>query len=948
MKRHLQITIATIFALLSVGFVHAQEENALDKKGQYADQALDIIDAFKNGYTTPMRIVGSKGNASVDIGIDTVRYVRKGKNEVSLDAHINLQIPFAIEDGKESTKINFKGTGLPLAGGGSSKIYMETNLPPLVLLEEKISLRFIADENTFVTFGCDGIEEIGLNGEFIFDPKFIEPAENNTNDTVKASFQTVVADWDDLLFKVDFNGPFKISGGGDFVFVIEDVVVDFSTQSNVAGFTFPIGYKTAFPDNDVNLWTGFAIKKIAVTPPSEITELGGESRPFTYEVSNMLIDELGLTGAFMAMREPQLASGESNSGLNLSIDTIGITITKNRITGGILGGAANVPFLKDKDSEEPLHLGISGQVQYDVKDKKLHYRISAAMLNSQTYAVPFTDKADITLEKGCAFTAGNIAPGNKFGATLLLNGTLNIRADLNIEGIRFEGLALSSFSPHFDWVRFGLVGAVGLEYAGFSISLNELGLTKNGENEATLNVAAQIALMSGSMSIGAKAEFEITTVYKQNKNKWEFENFDVKAICLETDFSAFRFKGYIRRFNNEGMYGDGFKGDIELKVKSFGLEVNAIVYFGKTDYDKEKAKVNSKLDYKYKYWFTQIDFTFPGTGVLLFPPAVKLKSITGGAYQHMSNSLCIAGEKEPGQMKLSDIIKTPDYVPDEKTAFGFIAGIGANIASDNLVTIKVLLEMAFNSNCGLRYVSLKGLGSFLSDDVEKAPVQAAVFTYYNVEDKIFSLQAAVDANFFKIIKGGGQFVLYSSPKKWYCNVGTYEKSAKLTVKDLVDVKVYFMAGEIPSQLPPLNPKIISLFGQNGYSKANSASTSNGTGFAFGISLSADCGFNKDEGFVFAYIDIDGGIDALVDFNPRNCGSDPVKWRGAAQLYFYMDGEAGVRVRKKKYPIISLTAAAKLGAEIPAPYYFEGRIAFNYKVLFVKGSISQGFSKGTRC
>ncbi len=324
MKHSLQITIASLLALLCVGFVHAQEENALDNGRQIVDGAQGIAEALQNGYTTPMRIVGSKGNASADIGIDTVRYEREGANNgfVVCNAHVDLQIPFAIEDGEESTKINFKGA-VVLAGDESSKLSLETEVPPIVLVRDKISLHIIADEQTFVSFGCDGIEQIGLHGEFIFDPNFLIPASGNAADTVKASFQTVVADWDDLLLDVNFNSPFKISGGGDFVFAINNVVVDFSTQSNVPEFTFPSGYETAFPDNDVNLWTGFAIKEIAVTPPSEISELGEESRPFEYSISNMLIDELGLTGAFMAMRAPRVASSAAaNSGLNISIDTL--------------------------------------------------------------------------------------------------------------------------------------------------------------------------------------------------------------------------------------------------------------------------------------------------------------------------------------------------------------------------------------------------------------------------------------------------------------------------------------------------------------------------------------------------------------------------------------------------------------------------------------------------
>jgi len=144
MNKYFRTIVIVLLALFSCNFVRAEEEeNALPDPLAQLQNTLDAsLNSFRDGYTTPMRIKGSKGNASVDIGIDTVRYIRSGENgengKVSFDAHINLQIPFAIEDDKKSTKINFKGKDLSLVGGGSSTLSMEVDLPPITILKNKI------------------------------------------------------------------------------------------------------------------------------------------------------------------------------------------------------------------------------------------------------------------------------------------------------------------------------------------------------------------------------------------------------------------------------------------------------------------------------------------------------------------------------------------------------------------------------------------------------------------------------------------------------------------------------------------------------------------------------------------------------------------------------------------------------------------------------------------
>jgi len=206
-------------------------------------------------------------------------------------------------------------------------------------------------------------------------------------------------------------------------------------------------------------------------------------------------------------------------------------------------------------------------------------------------------------------------------------------------------------------------------------------------------------------------------------------------------------------------------------------------------------------------------------------------------------------------------------------------------------------------------------------------------------------------NFFELIRGEGYVSIYTSPDTWFCHIGTMDKPNRLRFLDLVRVQSYFMLGAIPAQMPPLSPRVLSLFGSQASSNAPQQSDNilQGKGFAFGISLSADCGFGQRRGFVFAFIEVEGGTDALINFSHHTCDNNiSVNWRGSGRAYVYVNGEAGVRVRKKKFHILQLSAAAALSAEFPAPYYLSGQIAFRFKVLFIKGRVRAGYSAGKQC
>jgi hypothetical protein len=291
----------------------------------------------------------------------------------------------------------------------------------------------------------------------------------------------------------------------------------------------------------------------------------------------------------------------------------------------------------------------------------------------------------------------------------------------------------------------------------------------------------------------------------------------------------------------------------------------------------------------------------------------------------------------------------PNYRPNPNIKFGFIAGIEAFFGQESLVSIAVQMEMAFNNNWGLNYIGLTGFGAFMTDKPQDGgAISAAMSARYDRENSSFHSVMEISADIYNVITVRRMRAeIYTSPDKWFFNLGKMDDPANVSIVGLLSAKSYFMAGSIPNSLPPLNPRITALFGrtQSDAIEQSADFYDEGKGFAFGVSLEASCGFGQKKGFVFAYIDLLGGTDALVITEGVTCPD--ISWRGYAQAYIYFDGAAGVRVRRK-HTIVQLTVAAALEAQFPAPYYISGDLAFRYRVLFVKGKIKRSYSTGRQC
>ncbi len=888
------------------------------------------IDGSINRYTTPVRLIHGTGQAGLTLSIDSLRSTRtspeEGGGSVVFDAWAEFQLPLSMFNGAdEVTRIRFKGANLPLSGSSAvtSRLGLDLSMMSgefrIPLYQNKVYM--VIDEASYVEISCNGFEEMRLKGYFEFDDSFIYTEGGGK---VKAGFDLVFKDVEDMLFAIRFEQPFKLKGAGDFLFTVQDAVVDMSTIRNAEGFVLPNGYSSGFPVDDASYWTGFSLKALEVQFPDELSF--SEEGNMSLNAYNMLIDEYGLTGWFSAGLTG--VGTPENDFIDFSLDSVSVGIIRSKLNDGFLGGLLEIKPLKDKNTpDEGLKLDLSGR--FYCENNQIQYDFGATLKEDETYDLPFIENyGEITLGRGCTIQFAKESSGMEVKVNL--NGKLTFKSNaVDIADLRFQDLTISTQSPYFEGGIFAMSGSRGFELGGLKIALTDFSAGYNGEAKiAQFGAKAKLELISDGTGASVDAGFNLRS---DVQNNWSIIGLKVDTVKVNVDFSAFGMDGWIVLFNEDPIYGNGFSGDLKLKITPIKLTVDAACQFGKTLPTYKKG--GTAQQGAFRYWNAQLGVDFSGMPIMIFPPSFYLKSVAGGVYSKMERSV---QSKEYNKADL--------YVPDKSVSFGFVVGAGAYFATDGLISAAVEIEMSFASSGGLRTIRLGGDAYMLSKEQENSIIRGSVDAEYNFAEEIFHAEVgvAVDA---KVITGSANIVLHTDPKEWWFYLGTCEKPVSLDFLGIVEAKTYFMLGKVPERITPLDKNIITKFGVSDYD-ADPGAAAAGTGFAFGMAMKVDASFSK---FVYANINLGGGTDAVVRYSKdMTCGGS--HFRASTNAYVYMEAGAGVEVRDRKFEIIHIGAFAGLHAEIPKPYMVSGRLEFRYRVLggMISGNAKAGFSAGSTC
>ncbi len=953
--------------------------HALLEKVQSTQRFIENLDALTE-IELPVGVVRSGGALDYSILIDRMMVTPQGN---IMDVYVSLALP------QTGDRIAFRGR-IPLSkeGGiaGSAKVYLLGDHP--IKFSGMSLLTIKGSDNTYVEFDCNGFKGVSIEAEVEFSRSIIVPedekgnASTKDNERVKVSFTTYAQSLNDLMVGVTIP-PFQIRGLKGFGFRVTQAFMDWSDLANPPGISFPKDYSSPFVHGEQSLlWQGFYLQRLEIRLPPSFAKKKGDNSRISLGVEHMILDDQGFTGEIFA--DNILDAGDM-SGWPYSLDHAELAIVTNQVKGLELRGMISVPGLKKQENSSAT---------------KFQYLAGRSAEGNYIFSVTIQDKlrlplllADLDLHPGSVITVKE--KDDKFYPTIILNGRLSIKTSssgpkANLAGIGFEGLRISTEAPHFDFksVSFGKEGEK-QSASNFPLVINNILLKKDGADRIGLGLDVTINIGGSSSEEGfggtaglivwGKRETEEVknsegAVTGTDKVNWKFDKVEITAIGVNfKKGGVIEINGSIRFFEDDPVYGDGFKGSIGGKIQMFKVQVEAL--FGKTP--------------EFRYWYADalVDFT---SGIPLFP-GFSAYGFGGGFYSKMKQST--DGNGSPIGRNASGIV----YVPDENTiGIKALVKFGAT-PSQAPYNGDVALEVALNRHGGINSVTFTGnivvMSPALPGGLERIKEQAmAVAGDSKAAAKLLSLvQGQVSANvkilfdnendvlhanmemFINVVGGmirgvgdnnrAGWAVMHFEKNDWYMLVGTPNDPVGIELLWMLKMKSYFMMGKnLPGSPPPPRQvsEILKIDASDlDYMRDLNAAES-GFGFAFGMHFSFDTG---NLSFLMFYGRFAAGIgtDFMIKKYAKeyHCvGSDETiginGWFANGQAYAYVQGKIGIKVKlrfyKGNYDILSIGAAAILQTKGPNPFWMRGIVGGYYKILggLVKGDCKFEVTIGKDC
>ncbi|MBR8721129.1 hypothetical protein IX330_002286 [Bacteroides pyogenes] len=860
--------------------------------------------------------------------------------------------------------------------------------------------RGFSQSNTYMTIGCDGFHNLAMDAEVHFPTSLIVKAggqniernetkhrlstddfdkENNSLNQVIGHFSTVIESWDDLL--VSLNLPsFEIKGLKDYIFSLDNVILDFSSRRNSDITRFPQEYQQGYLPDEQALWRGVYAENVSVTLPNAFSRA-------SFSAKGLLIDDYGITGLFAADSILSLDRGSAD-GWRFSVDHFGLNLIANELVSAEFSGKLGLPF-KGKNTT----LGYEGYLQPNNE-----YTLRVKNEEALDFSI-FNAKAH--LEKNSNITLRLVE--DHFVPEAVLHGYMTLGksevdsiSQTKFEKISFRSLKLTTVAPYISAEYFGYEGEAKL--GNFPLSINKIALSNSDTKHVRLTIGAGLNLGQNLFS-GAT---ELSLLAKYEQNTWMFDKLEVGTVAVNSVIAGvIQMSGELNWHRGDAIYGYGFAGDVTLGF-SFNGKIDEKAK-GQTKHDtsiKARAAFGRKGDFR--YWYADGMATFrPGVPIV---GAMTLNGI-GGALT--------SGVRAEGRNPNGGQFSNANYIPDSSMGFGFKAATVIEIGK--AAYGEAAFEMIFSNAGGLASAGFYGYGEFpnrggsnvpISEKLEKQQrtfpselseqfkqndwthLTEAIKSIPNaIKDMGLSGTLCIQMDFqnhvlhassdvylntpSEFIRGVGERgkagwgVLHIDPKEWYLHLGTPTNrlGVQLAVGNILAVKTgsYFMTGSRIPEMPAPPQAVADILGQDISRLSlgrNIDALSTGKGFAFGSELAVKTG---DLQFLMMYANFNAGLGfdiMLKDYAQAQCkgrsgtiGMDG--WYAQGQTYAYLQGELGVKVKlwfiRIRVPVIKGGAAALLQAGIPDPTFFKGYLGVNLNVLgLIKGKARFKLTIGEEC
>lgn len=876
--------------------------------------------------------------------------------------------------------------------GGNTKIVLKGN----GLRKD----RGISQSDTYMIIGCDGFHNLAIDAEVHFPTSLIvraggqgtansstyKPATNNINkdgnlsNQVIGHFNTVIESWNDLLVSLDLPS-FEIKGLKDYVFSLNNVILDFSSKRNAKTIRFPQEYQQNYLPDEQVLWRGIYAENVSVTLPEAFSRA-------SFSAKGLLIDDYGITGLFSADSILSLDKGSAD-GWRFSVDHFGLNLMAGELVAAEFTGRLGLPF-KGKNTT----LGYEGYLQPNNE-----YTMRVKNEEALDFSI---FKAKAHLEKNSSVTLRLVE--NRFIPEAILHGYMTLGKEGNSDStsqtkfdkISFRGLRLTTVAPYISAEYFGYEGEAKLGH--FPLSINKLALNHSDTQHVRLTIGAGINLGKNLFS-GAT---ELNLLAKYENQTWVFDKLEVGSIAVNSVIAGvITLNGHLNWHRGDAIYGNGFAGDVTLGFSFDGKVEKDTSIKSKHDISiTARAAFGRKDDFR--YWYADGMATFhPGIPII---GALTLNGI-GGALT--------SGVRAEGRSPEGGRFTSSNYIPDASMGIGFKASTVIEIGK--VAYGEAAFEMIFSKAGGLELAGFYGYGEFpnrgggsvstseklekqqrtfpaklseqfkqqdwtqlaeaiksMPDAIKDMGLSGTLRIQMDFQNHVLLASSDVYLNTpSEFIRGVGERgkagwgVLHIDPKEWYLHLGTPTNrlGVQLAVGNILAVKTgsYFMAGNRIPDMPAPPQAVADLLGQDIGRLSlgrNLDALSTGKGFAFGSELSVKTG---DIQFLIMYANFNVGLGfdvMLKDYAQAQCrgrsgtiGMDG--WYAMGQTYAYLQGELGVKVKlwliRIRVPVIKGGAAALLQAGLPDPTFFKGYLGVNLNVLgLIKGKARFKLSIGEEC
>ena len=1002
MKKCLFITLLLSGAM----YLFAQENPSLDfmlelgktelteEQNRKVNAAIDVAEAVQKtgNYVKSLTELFTTGKLSLPVGVksDSAGYElivhRISQPNRRGEKTIYATCAFRFKDGRQP--IAFEGQAVVEGDNGLGTKGKLTLIAPVERPIGKHST-LIVRAGTSVSFECGGIGAFDANLIWMVTSNKIIPVDAKgkaqEGKPLGVAFNAHFEDFDNYLVSLNIDRPFMIKGLKDVFFTLKGATIDQSDTENAAMMRFPSGY---FGQADLvtqKLWKGVAVTEASVSLPSFFKQPNSAER-IVLALNDVLFDENGFTGGVSA--DNVIPSSTLNSqSWGASLTGFSIGILKNDIVALGLSGDINVPpfgknsllpytaYLNPSTEEFEFSVNVSGDYEFSA------LRSTLSLSELSTIKIQYRDQE----------LYPSINATGKLTVDAPMSEEDSTRKVFSVPDISFENLILSREAPYVQIGRIGVAGNLtSPKLAGFEVSLNDIRSFKGPEGDG-LAFTGDIGLVNSGFALTGSAGIKLMGDYEH----WKFNKTTIEKVDVSYESSAFSINGGVWFKNGDELYGDGFRGDIRLKlIDKFNFD--AVGIFGKKD--------------DFKYFLTDVFYeTNPISGITV-PPVLTFYGFGGGLYQRMQqagkSTNALVSSANIADLNFGQSLSGINYVPDKNVGFGLMATAKfALLSSATAFNAKVGFEMQFNDRGGLNFVQLRGDGAFmespeswggLNEGLEKAvnkqqsegknlPEKAKVselegatpenksssmlsasmlFEYDNIND-YFNADLSAYLNVLGIIKGIGAndrlgwAKAYISPNKWYFYLGTPYDPLGIEVLNLARLKGYFMLGDgIPALPLPPSHVILSAEKRAQLNARQNGKLGNGKGIALGAAL--DAGFDAE--FLIFYAKMHLGLGAefmLTNLNGQTCagisGTPGINgWYAQAQAWAYVEAAIGLQARlfgkKRKFAILDLAVSTLLEGKGPNPFYFAGNVGAEYRVLggLIKGKCNFEFELGEEC